>query len=172
MNKRKKTKLTNEELADAYIFPVELTPAQKRYSAKKLAEARAKVQAEMTDQERISLRLHQLKLQIESYIESKKYDPSLSFGIFLIRYIDILQVKRKDFAEAISIDETLLSQLVNLHRLPPDYISIRLELHSNASIPADYWFRLIGKQKEHEIRTDESLRKKERKFVHSIAIAS
>lgn len=124
----------------------------------------------MTVGDRVALELLQLKFQLEDYIESKKYDEEIHFGYFLKRYIDILQVKRKDFAGDISIDETMLSQLINMHRTPPDYISIRLELHAGNIIPADYWFRLVGKQREFQIKTDVSLRSRERKFVHRLAV--
>ena len=81
-------------------------------------------------------------------------------------YVELLNKKRKEFAEEISIDETLLSQLINNHRQPPDYIAIRLELHSDNIIPATHWIRLVDKQRLHEITTDKELRKKEKKFVH------
>ena len=165
---KKKQKLTLEELADAYVFPVTLTEAQQAEAAIQLAAARKKSQQEMTSKQRIELQLLQLKFQLEDYISSKEYDPAINFGQFLKRYIDILQLKRKTFAEDISIDETMLSQLINMHRTPPDYISIRLEIHSNNIIPADRWFKVIGLQKEHQIKTDKSLRKKERKYVHNI----
>jgi hypothetical protein len=51
-----------------------------------------------------------------------------------------------------------------------DYISIRLELHSNSIIPADYWFKLVEKRKEFQIKTDKALRRKEQKFVHKLAV--
>jgi hypothetical protein len=162
---------TPEELAEALVFPVALTPAQQKEAAKQLAAARKKTRQEITDNDKLALQLLQLKFQLEDYIENKEYDPEKHFGYFLKKYIEILQVKRKVFADDISIDETLLSQLINKHRTPPDHISIRLELHSNNIIPADYWFKLVEKQKEHRIKTDRGLRKKERKFVHKLAVS-
>lgn len=168
MNTKKKP--TAEELAEALVFPVALTPAQKREATELLTAARKKTQREMTERDRLTLQLLQLKFQLEDYIESKKYDPEKHFGYFLKRYIDILKVKRKTFAADISIDETMLSQFINMHRTLPDYISIRLELHSNNIIPADYWFKLVEKRKEFQIKTDKALRRKEQKFVHKLAV--
>ena len=167
MNTKKKH--TQEELAEALVFPVTLTAAQKKEAAQQLSAVRKKAQQEMTEGDRLTLQLLQLKFQLEDYIESKKYVPEKHFGYFLKKYIEVLGVKRKAFAEDISIDETMLSQFINMHRTPPDYITIRLELHSNNIIPADYWFRLVEKQKEFQIKTDKTLRKKEQKFVHRIA---
>ena len=157
---------SSEDLADAIIYPVTLTLAQKKEAAKQLAAARKISQKEITENDRISLQLFQLKFQLEDYIENKEFNPDLTFGHFLKQYVNLLQVKRKDFADQISIDETLLSQFINMHRMPPEYIAIRLEIHSNNTIPATYWFKLVGKQREHELKTDKKIRIKENKFVH------
>ena len=145
--------------------------AQKKEAAGELALARKNTQEHMKAEDKLVLQLLQLKFQLENYIEGTQYHPEKNFGYFLKEYIDILGIRRKLFAEAISIDETMLSQLINMHRIPPDYISIRLELHSNGIIPADYWFRLAEKEKEHEIKTDKKLREKEKKFVHRLTIS-
>ena len=74
--------------------------------------------------------------------------------------------KKKGFAQEIQIHETLLSHLINnAQGEPNDSIIIRLELHSNKIIPAIYWYKLAEKAKEHQIRTDDSLREKESPFV-------
>jgi plasmid maintenance system antidote protein VapI len=166
INKKLSAKYTSEELADSMVFPVSLTRAQKKEAAEQLATARKKTQQEMTDQDRLSLQLLQLRFQLEDYIQNREFSSDQTFGHFLKKYVDLLQMKRKDFAEAISIDETLLSQFINRHRLPPDYMAVRLEIHSNNMIPATYWFKLVEKQKEYELKTDKELRRKENKFVH------
>jgi plasmid maintenance system antidote protein VapI len=157
---------TPEELAEAFVFPVKLTAKQKKEAALQLAAARKKTQEEMTEEDRLISRIYQFRFRLEDYLNSKEYNPELTFGHFLKNYVELLNKKRKSFAEEISIDETLLSQLINKHRLPPDYIAIRLEIHSNNTIPAAYWIRLVEKQRLHEITTDKALRKKERPFVH------
>ena len=164
-NKLRK-KFTPEELVDMFVFPVKLTAKQKKEAAKQLAEARKKTQQEMTEDDRLISGLWQLRFRMENYLESKEYNPELTFGHFIKKYVELLDKKRKTFAEEISIDETLLSQLINMHRLPPDYVAIRLEIHSNNMIPAAHWIKLVEKQRLHEIATDKELRKKERPFVH------
>jgi plasmid maintenance system antidote protein VapI len=133
-----------------------------------LAAARKKSRESMTAETKMSLRLYHLRFHIEDYLESKEINPEFTFGSFLKKYVELLEMKRKEFADEISIDETILSQLINNHRQPPDYIAIRLEIHSNNIIPAVYWIRLVEKQRLHEITTDNELRKKEKKFVHGI----
>jgi len=51
--------------------------------------------------------------------------------------------------------------------MPPDYIAIRLEIHSSNKIPATYWFKLVEKERLHHIETNKALRKKEKPFVHN-----
>jgi plasmid maintenance system antidote protein VapI len=167
-----KRKQRKEELAEALVFPVTLTPTQKKEAARQLAAARVKSQQEMSEKDRLVLQLHQLKFQLEEYIEAKQYDPEKHFGYFLRQYIVIVNIKRRAFAKNISIDETMLSQFINKHRTPPDYIWIRLELHSGNLIPATYWFRLTEKEKEYQLQTDKKLRQREKKFVHGLALSS
>ncbi len=113
-----------------------------------------------------------LKFQMEDYFRAEKPVGDYSFGHFLKLYIKLLDKKRRAFAEEIGIDETLLSQLINQHRSPPDYVSIRLELHSNNSIPAEYWFRVIEKDREGVMLLNKAaMRKKERKYVTGVISA-
>lgn len=101
---------------------------------------------------------------MEDYI-NRPFDKNYTFGFFLKNYVDILNVKRCQFADEISIDETYLSQIINKHRPPSEEIIIRLELHSRNLINALTWFKLLKKEKENEIDTDESIREKEKKYV-------
>ena len=160
-------KFTPEELVESFVFPVKLTTKQRKEAEIQLKEAREKTQSEMTENDRLISRLLQFKFQLEDYLDSKDFNPSLTFSYFLREYVNLLNKKRKVFAEEISIDETMLSQLINMHRMPPDYMAIRLELHSNNILPAEYWYKLVEKERAYQIKTDKTLRKKEMKYVHS-----
>lgn len=170
--KKLSKKHTPEELVEAFVFPVKLTARQKKEAAEQLAAARKKTQAEMSEETKFSLRAFHVKFRIEDYLESKEFDPELTFGSFLKLYVELMEKKRKEFAEEISIDETLLSQLINSHRLPPDYIAIRLELHSDNIIPAILWLKLVETQRLHEIANDKELRKKEKQFVRKLKLSA
>lgn len=164
--KKLSKKFTPEELADAFVFPVKLTGKQKKEAAKQLAAARKKTQADMTDETKFSLNAFGIRFRIETYLEQKTFDPEHTFGSFLKMYVVLMEKSRKKFAEEISVDVKLLSQLINGHRMPQDYIAIRLEIHSGHTIPAAYWLRLVTKQRLHEIANDKELRKKEEPFVN------
>lgn len=164
-NKGISSKYTDKELAEALIFPVKLTAAQKKEAARQLAIARKTTQRTLSEKDRLILGLSQLKFKMEDYIRNKEFDPDFTFSYFLKQYVELLRVKRKEFASEIGIDETLLSQFINQHRMLPEYMAIRLEIHSSNSIPAAYWFKIVEKQKEHQLSTDTAIRKKERKHV-------
>jgi len=159
--------LSPEELVDSFVFPVKLTKKQQQQADEDLRAARKKAQAEMTDEVRLSLGLLRLKFLLEDYIKGDLYDEKFSFGYFLKEYVTLLRKRRKAFADDISINETLLSQLINLKREPPEYLMVRLEIHSNNVLPAGYWLKLVEKRREHDLKNNKELRKKEKKFVQN-----
>lgn len=66
----------------------------------------------------------------------------------------------------------LLSQLISDRREPSESIIIRLELHSNRSIPAAYWYRVVEKRREYLLVNNRQLRKQEEKHVkHRLEVA-
>ncbi|PQJ11705.1 hypothetical protein CJD36_007885 [Flavipsychrobacter stenotrophus] len=156
---------TPAELAEAYVFPVKLTKKQKEEAVAQLSEARAKLRKEITQEEVLSLKLMRFKLLLEKYIKSTEFKIDYSFGYFLSIYIDTIGKKRTEFADEIDIHETLLSQLINNKREPNESLMIRLEIHSNGTIPALDWLKLVEKKKENYISTDKEIRKVERQFV-------
>jgi hypothetical protein len=164
--KKLSQEFTPEELAESFIFPVKLSAKQKKLADQQLAEAIKKSRENMSEEERLSGRLLGLKLRMKDYFESDKPKKDYSFGYFLKLYIELLDRKRRQFALEIGIDETLLSQFINRHRMPPDYMPIRLELHSNKSITAEYWLKVIEKDREREMLSNKAaMMKREKKFV-------
>jgi plasmid maintenance system antidote protein VapI len=163
--KRIEQKYSKKEIAESFVLPVGLTASQKKEAALTLKEARQKMQAEMTEEQVLSAKILQFKFQVEDYILREEFNPEFTFGHFLSAYVSLQNKKRKEFAREIHINETELSQLINHHRSPNDNIIIRLEIHSNNSIPAVTWYKLIQKEKEYEIRTNKLMRQRERKYV-------
>src|ERR1700722_7845803 len=162
-NRKLNGRVTQAELDGDVFIGVELSPAEKKEAARELAEYRASTK--LTEEVRVGLIQIHIRSRIDEYLEKKKYDPAMSFGYFLKEYVDKLKMKRKDFAEDIGIDESLLSQLINGHRLPPDYLLIRLEIQSNKRISAWHWYKLVAMEKEYYIKTDKEIREKQRKYV-------
>lgn len=156
---------TAAEIADVLVLPVTLSESQQKKADKQLKQAREKAQSELSDIQRLTLNLMQLKFQIDDYLNSDQYDSNLTFSYFLKEYVNMLDKKRRVFAKEIDIDETELSQLINQHRYPSENIVVRLEIHSNNAIPALSWYRLVEKEKEYALQTNTALRRKEQKNV-------
>ena len=171
-NKIKVEKLTDAEIADAYIYPQVLNKKQQAEANIQLAEARVRSRAKMTVENKLGLKLMQLRLQMEKYINTADFEIEKTFGYYLKEYLHLINVKRNVFAHDISIHETLLSQLINNKRSPNESIMIRLELHSNNAFPATVWYRVAEMERGHAIQTDKKLRQRERSKVKKrIAVA-
>ncbi len=141
--------LTLEEIAESFFIPAPIgTPAEERRSAIELADSR-RTRREKEGNPSLDLNLIALMLRLRDYVESDEYNPQHTFGFFLRQYLEMTYKKAKELAAEIDIHETMMSQLINSHRLPGDEVIIRLELHSNNIIPAENLFRLVQKEREH-----------------------
>jgi plasmid maintenance system antidote protein VapI len=158
-------KYSDKELAESFVFRNKLTKKQKEAANKNLMAVRKKVQGQMTPEQILLTHLLQLRFQIEDYASIPTYNNKFSFGHFLKVYLKYLNKKNWEFASDINIHHTELSQIINNRRSPSDRFIIRLEIHSNKTIPAIAWYKLLEKEKEHMIATDSNIRKNESKFV-------
>lgn len=157
--------LSPEEITESYVLPVDMTESQIIESRDQLSVSRRKRRSEMTDDQKLYTSLIQLRIRLDDYIKGSQYKPEFNFGYFLEQYISLINKKKKDFAKEIDIHTTLLSQYINKHREPNESMFIRLEIHSGNTIPAVSLLKLVGKEKEHLIKTDHILRKKEEAHV-------
>jgi plasmid maintenance system antidote protein VapI len=164
---KKSKKLSDKELAESFVFRNTLGAKAKLREARDIAAVREKLKAKSGKKESIRFKLLQLKYQMEDFI-NKPFVEDHSFGTFLKQYIEAINVKQIQLAEALSIDKTYLSQLINKHRLPSEEVLIRLEIHSGNLINAVTWYKLAEKEKENEISTNKTIREKEKKFVKSL----
>jgi len=159
-------KYSKQELAEAVIFPL---TAPKTVKAKRedivFWKERREAFETRTANQKIYSRLLQLKFQLEEYVESNQYEEVLNFGYFLGEYVNRQAKQDSEFAAEIDIKPQVLSQYLNSHRKPTEKVVIRLELHSNGIIPAISWFKLLQKDKEHEIMTNKTIRNEESKHI-------
>lgn len=167
MNRKKfLEKYSNKELADAFVFRNTATEKEKQQTMHDIADARAKLRVTENQKHSLRFKILQLKYQMEDCI-NKPFDNQYTFGYFLKSYVDILNIKRNQFAKEISINETHLSQIINKHREANEEILIRLELHSQNLINALTWYKLLEREKENELDTNLSIRENEKKYVKS-----
>jgi plasmid maintenance system antidote protein VapI len=159
-------KYSNRELAEAFVFPSNppTTPEEIKEEEDFWKERRTQFE-NRTPQEKIHSKMLQLKFQLEDYVRGNQYKESLNFGYFLNEYINRQEKQDKQFATEVDVKPAVLSQYLNNHRKPTEKFVIRLELHSNGMITALVWFKLLQKDKEHEIMTDTIIRKTESKHI-------
>lgn len=165
---KKEKKITDKELAQAHVFPHNLSEPEKEKADKELWEIRKKRLQEMTSEKLLLAQLMSLKFRMSQYISSNVYDKQYSFSFFLNEYINSLNKNKRDFSEEISLHNTQLSRLLHDKEEPNNNILIRLDIHSNNSIPALYWLRVVEKQKELALMSDKNLWVSETKKVKKL----
>jgi len=160
------SKFSNEELAEAFIFPrVEPKTAKEKQEEEAFWQERRTSFENRTPKQKMYTKLLQLKFQLEEYIGSNQCEEVLNFGYFLNEYVNRQEKLDKEFAADIDVKPAVLSQYLNNHRKPTEKFVIRLELLSNGMISALAWLKLLQKDKEHQIMTDKTIRKEESRHV-------
>ncbi len=95
----------------------------------------------------------QLKLIMESYLNSGSTDEKNSFTSFLKKYIGIIYQKQNQFAKDVGITPVLLSQIINNHREPSDEFLMKLMVHSEkifkdvGRFEKQLWYRVYFQDK-------------------------
>lgn len=159
-------KYTSEELADAFVLTGNFSEKAKEKANADLAAARAKVQTGMSEKDKLESKILQFKLSLNHYLKRPDFEPAKNFGYFLSKYIELTNVKQRTFAREIDLQEAELSQIINSHRQPSEQIFVRLEIHSNKSIHAEEWLRLVEKERVFGLQTNKALRREQKKHVN------
>jgi hypothetical protein len=158
---------TDQELAEAYIFPSELNEEEKKIADAELKKLRFERLYQMSDAQKQAADILRLKFQIEEYLKNGFYNQTYSFAAFLQEYIRIVSKKQIEFAFEINLHPTKLSSILT-NKIDPNIALIyRLEKHSNDIIPAILWWRLWIKKIENKIVNDTEMKKREGYKVRS-----
>lgn len=158
-------KHTQEEIAEALVFPVSASVDERNELMSAFKEIRKRQLAKQSGEDKLIAKLLQLKFLIEDYLKGNSFNKEFYFGYFLKEYITRLEKKNKQFASEINVDPTELSQIINKHRKPTEKIIYRLELHSNRNFPAVMWFRVLEKEREYELNHNSAIIESEKKHV-------
>jgi plasmid maintenance system antidote protein VapI len=157
--------LTPEEEVEAYIYPIKLTPEEKAQASADFKIFREKALAKMSEKDFIAADLMRIWSLMRQYAESKTYDKSHDFSVYLAEYIHILKKKQVNFAAEIGLHPTKLNQILNGKAMPNAALTYRLEKHSGGIIEAKLWWQLIAKRIEHDIVNNHDTKLKEQKKV-------
>ena len=154
-------KYTDEEIAEAMMIPAELTPEEQNQASKDVLAFRAKLLAKQDENSRVSSDLLRLRFQIENYLDQGYFIAEHSFGKYLEEYLRIINRNKKKLSEDLDIHYTKLSRLFNDREIPNTAFLYRLEAHTNNTIPAVSWWKLIIRKQEQEIVQNKTLRQQE-----------
>lgn len=150
--------LTDQEIAESYVFPADLEQQEKESIEAEFRALRLKSLQESSDEQKLLAALMRMKLLIKDYLEHSDFEQEFSFARQLEAYIKIIGRSHKDFANEIDLHPTKLSRLLSGRGNPTNELVYRLEKHCGNIIPAIYWWKLYAKQLEDVIRKDELLR--------------
>jgi len=157
--------LTPEEIAESYVLPADLSTKERKEAEADFVKIINKRRATRDQDQDLKFRLLQFKILIEDYINGDQYNPTYSFSYFLKQYIDLISKTQQDFANDIDISKYQLNHYCHNRREPNESLMVRLEIHSNNTIPAINWLKVLEKQKEHLLNTNQLLRRSETKHV-------
>jgi hypothetical protein len=160
--------LKPEDIVDSFVLPHSLRKKEKAKADVELLEALTRKRAALPDEKKLEYSLLQFKFQLEEYIKSNDYSEKFTFGYFLKIYLNVLNKKANEFAEEIDVPQRSLSKWLNNDTIPDEAIMIRLEIHSNNTIPAVNWLKIIEKGTEYRLISNSALRQIQRAHVKNM----
>jgi plasmid maintenance system antidote protein VapI len=159
------SELTPEELVEAFVFPIEMTPEEKAASDAEMRAFRKMVLDNMTEKDYITSDVMRLWCLMHDYLQKGKYEKEHDFAVYLQQYIHAFKKKQIDFAAEIGLHPTKLNQILNGKAMPNAALTYRLEKHSGGAIKAQMWWQLIAKRIEYDITNDLDAKRREEKKV-------
>lgn len=145
---------TDQEIAEDFVLPSAMPPEVLDAAMEEIGIMRREQLAQLSDAQKKQMKLIQMRLQIEDYIQRNVFDPAFLFSVQLRKYIQITGLSMTTFAQHIGIHKAQLSRIINHHDMPNVALMHRLQHHSHDLIPATYWFRLHTMAQEYTLKTD------------------
>lgn len=103
--------------------------------------------------DRLRYKLISLRLQMDSYIQDKSPKEVKSSGYFLKQFLQAIEIKNKEFANFIDIEESNLSAILNSKRKVNTELAFVLELLFNVN--ANTWLLIQNKNDLLKIQNQE-----------------
>jgi plasmid maintenance system antidote protein VapI len=155
-----------EELAEAFVFPVNLTDEERALADAEIRAYRLHHLAQMPKAVKVRGQLLGLKFRMEDYVKQKVYNQAFTFGACVQMYLDYLEKTPTELATEIQIAPAKLATILKNQAHPNPSWAYRLEKHSGKLIPALLWWQLVAKKMEYEIQNDTKNRKRAGKKVN------
>jgi plasmid maintenance system antidote protein VapI len=157
--------LSDEEIVVGYFLPEVLSPTEQALAEEELLALRVSALRAMSPEQKMLSELFRMKLLLQDYLQRPSFEAQFAFSAQLEAYIKVLGRSQKTFAKEIDLHPTRLSRLLNGREMPNVELTYRLEVHCGHIIPAVYWWKLLAKQLEEEVRTNQALKQIEAQKV-------
>ncbi|WP_116128479.1 transcriptional regulator [Lewinella sp. IMCC34183] len=162
---------SEEEVAESFVASEELTAEVQEKVHKEFLEKRMKSLQGTTGDQKLRSELFAFKIQLEDYFKADSYQEQYNFGSQLKKYIDIVGRTQTEVSNNLSIHKARLSRIINGKENPNPELMYRLQEHSSGAIPAFYWWKLLAKQLEYQIKTDkEKMQEESNKVTNPISL--
>jgi len=145
-------KITDAEIAEAMMIPADLTSEEQAQAGEEMLAFRAKLLGQQTEVDRIDSDLLRLRFLMENYITQEEFSEEHAFNKYLEEYLRIIKKTKKKLAQDLDVHYTRLSRIFNDQEEPNLALIYRLEAHSNKTISAVLWWKLITKRQQYRIK--------------------
>jgi hypothetical protein len=161
-------RLSDEEIADGYLIPADLSAEESAVAEAELRAYRLERLSNRTESDRVLSDLTRLRLELHRYIEADVYSSDYDFGKILAEMITILRKSKREVADDLDVHYTRLSRIIN-HREDPNLsLMYRLEKYTRQVIPALYWWKLLIRKQAFLIQQDKVQRLLEGERVKNV----
>ncbi len=156
-----------EEIGDGMLASGELSEEARA----EFVRLRMQRRQAMSKQEKLLSNLLRLKYQLKTYLAEKEFKEENRLGEILKEYLQITERKQKELAKQIDIHPSRLNRIIKGKESLSKALAYRLEFHSGNTIPALYWWKLMQKEIEQEIRNEETERVAEQQYVNNVVLS-
>ncbi|MEM9719391.1 MAG: HigA family addiction module antitoxin [Bacteroidota bacterium] len=109
-----------------------------------------------SSKDKIKYQLFSLKLQMEAYLLNEHPLVVISSGEYLRKHLEAIQIKHKEFASYVGLEESNLSAIVNSRRKISAEFAFKLGQIFN--VPSEIWLRIQTKNELKELAKKSQLK--------------
>lgn len=157
LRKSKRLRNTGDRYWVHHVVPVRRTKKEEYECSDLFWKWRISNREKENDPGLLEVKMNYLRWQLDTYLRNNVFRQQLTFGHFLKAYLERLGRPVHQLAEEIDEPVSLLEDLMKDEVLPENGIFYKLEVHSNALIPAEQWNRTIFGRKRMQFVRDSYL---------------
>lgn len=142
---------TAEEMAEAFVFPSDLSKEEEAEAREELQKLRAELKQNMTPAEQMRSSLLGLRFRLENSLNQPLQTMNEGLAHFLKAYLAIVGKEEADLAHDLAIHQTELKDILQGKKQLSLLLAYRLDGHAEGVVPALLWWKLAQKETEKAI---------------------